>query len=747
MLVDMIDRRMHTQTLFMLCGLMLALACFAVMAQVRAAGDAAEAQGPASPLADSAPFQEDWDAIKQSGRLRIIVPANLGGGRYLPRRGSPVSQQQEVAEAFARFHGLEPELIIAESFADMIPAMLAGKGDLIVANLTVTDARRKQIGFSVPLAHVREKVLVRRDDDSITQVADLNGKTVMVSPSSTFWDSLNWLKQNKYKDIRLLTRPKGLVDEDELDLLARGEIDATIRDSNIVDMYAAYRDDFKVAVNFSSQRDIAWGVRKNAPQLLNALNQYLQLEHSIKDVNEVHFDDFDGIKKRKVLRVLLRNNASSYFLYKGELMGFEYEMARNFAAHHGLRLEVVVPPSHMEMLQWLKQGRADLAIGFLQPTARRKAMGVEFSEPYHEAHQHVVVREEDTLDNLDELAGRTISVRLTSAYWDSLVELIRQGHTLDLQPADEDLETEQLIRMVARGELDVTLADGQILDIELAKSTGVRSAFTVGDKQPHAVALRRNNPLLKKALNAFIKQSVRGELYNVLYSKYFTSRKSIRKLAKGRVDSADARQLSPWDPITRKYAGQYGFDWRLITAQMYQESRFDPNAKSFAGAQGLMQLMPRTAKSIGIKNLKDPESNIKGGIKYMDWLRDRFDDGLPVSTRLWLTLASYNAGHGHVRDAQRLAEQKGWDSSRWFDHTEKAMLLLARKEYANKARFGYVDGEEPVRYVREIRDRFEAYVKLKDDNIVTPPTQESAVLARLSAAAGSASLSLDADDE
>ncbi len=685
--------------------------------------------------------QRDFDAIKTSGKLRVIVPANIGGGRYLPRRGSPVSHQQDVVDAFARFHGLQPELVIAESFADMIPALVAGKGDLIVANLTVTDARRQQIAFSVPLAHVREKVLVRKDDESINSVADLDGKKVMVSPNSTFWDSLSWLKQNKYKNIELLQRPRGLVDEDELDLLAQGVIDATIRDSNIAEMYAGYRDDFRIAVNFSGQRDIAWGVRRNAPQLLNALNQYLQLEHMIEDANEVHFDDLDGIRKRKVLRVLLRNNASSYFLYRGELMGFEYEMARAFASHLGLRLEVLVPPSHLEVLQWLKQGRADLAIGFLEPTARRKAMGVVFSEPYHEAYQHVVVHKDDALSSIEELVGRNISVRLTSAYWDSLVKLIGQGHQFGLHPVDEDLETEQLIRKVARGELDVTVADGQILDIELAKSTAVRSAFTLGEKRPHAVALRKNNPQLARALNDFIGQTVRGELYNVLYTKYFTSRKSIRELARGRVDIADSKQLSPWDEITRKYARKYGFDWRLIVAQMYQESRFDPKAKSFAGAQGLMQLMPRTAKSIGIDNLTDPESSIKGGVKYMDWLRDRFDDGLPISTRLWMTLASYNAGHGHVRDAQRLAEQKGWDSNRWFDHTEKAMLLLARKEYANKARFGYVDGEEPVRYVREIRDRFEAYVKLKGDNVAMSKQASEELLAALKSEAGNATTS------
>jgi membrane-bound lytic murein transglycosylase F len=130
------------------------------------------------------------------------------------------------------------------------------------------------------------------------------------------------------------------------------------------------------------------------------------------------------------------------------------------------------------------------------------------------------------------------------------------------------------------------------------------------------------------------------------------------------------------------------------------------------GARGLMQLMPRTAKAMGVKNVSDPANSIKGGIKYLDWLRDRFEAKLPIPDRLWFTLASYNAGAGHVQDARRLASQLGHDSNRWFGHTEEAMLLLSKKKYAKKARYGYVNGREPVNYVRDIRQRFEAYIDL-----------------------------------
>ncbi len=186
----------------------------------------------------------------------------------------------------------------------------------------------------------------------------------------------------------------------------------------------------------------------------------------------------------------------------------------------------------------------------------------------------------------------------------------------------------------------------------------------------------------------------------------------MRSLAAGRLGGDNGEGLSPYDEITRKYADEYGFDWRLITAQMYQESRFDPATKSFAGAEGLLQVMPRTAKFMGFGDMSGPEEGIHAGVKYLQWVRNRFEPTLPFNERMWFALAAYNAGHGYVQDARRLARQKGWDDDRWFDHTEKAMLLLSKERYAKKSRHGYVRGIEPVSYVRNIRRRYRAYVDI-----------------------------------
>ncbi len=217
---------------------------------------------------------------------------------------------------------------------------------------------------------------------------------------------------------------------------------------------------------------------------------------------------------------------------------------------------------------------------------------------------------------------------------------------------------------------------------------------------------------LLNAINRFFKKQYRGLFYNIIYKKYFKNPHHILSHREHRYDLNVTGHLSPYDGMVKKYAKRYGFDWRLLVAQMYQESRFDPKKKSWAGALGLMQVLPRTAKEMGFTNLKDPETSIHAGVKYLDWVRGLFSSELPVTDRMWFSLASYNAGAGHVHDARRLARKKGWSENRWFGHVERAMLLLSKRKYARKARFGYVRGREPVNYVREIRDRFNAYVRL-----------------------------------
>lgn len=662
----------------------------------------------------------DKKADKEQGGppLRILTLRDPAGSGFLPRSGLPESAELELAKAYAESRGREAEIVFVDALADLIPALLEGKGDLAVSNLTATEARKEKVAFTTPVAFVRE-VVIGRKGESFENAHGLGDRTVVVRAGSSFQRTLERIQKKRFQpEFELATLPPGIGDQALLDGVAEGNYDLTVMDSNTARALLAGRDDLQVALRLGNVRPIAWAVRPDDDRLLTRLNRYLNDHHLLGADEGRHKGDLAAIKERGVLRMATRNNAATYFLWRGELLGFEYELVQRFAEQHGLRVAVVVPPDRKALLEWVREGRADLAAASLTVTEDRQGNGIAFSRPYHKVSELLVTRNDDKdLQSLADLNGRTVVVRRSSAYWDTL-ERLREENGLDfeLKPAPESLETEQIIARVAEGEYDLTAADSHIVDIELTWRDDIRSAFALGDPRPHGWAVRSSNPKLKKAVDAYVKKEYRGLFYNVTYKKYFENPKRTRVQGRDGIGGDDDGALSPYDDLVRKYARRYGLDWRLVVSQMYQESRFDPTAKSWVGALGLMQVLPRTAKELGLTDLRDPETGLHAGVKYLDWLRKRFEPELNVADRTWFALASYNAGVGHVRDARRLAAKKGWDPDRWFDNVEKAMLLLSQKEHARQAAHGYVRGREPVNYVREIRERFQAYAKLTEQS-------------------------------
>lgn len=653
----------------------------------------------------------DLDALKKRHKLRVLLPQQTEAA-YLPRSGFPLDVEREAAEELAGTLGLDPVFVYVEKRGDLLPWLLEGKGDIVAANLTVTDERKKQVAFTVPLARVHEQVVVRKDDP-IKSPADLAGRKVIVRRSSSFWGTIEAL-QKKYPTIELVPAPDHLDTEQIIHGVAKGEYDVTVSDNNLIEAVLSYRQDVKVAFDVSDDRPIAWALRPESTQLKAAADKYLNEAQLARRKQRLYAEDLPGLKKRKTLRVITRNSAATYFLHKGELLGFEFELARKFAESQGLRLQIVVPPTRDDLFKWLRDGRGDIVAAALTVTEKRgQDPSIAWSRPYSYASELVVTRTGDKIESIEDLAGRKIVVRKSSSYWETLEKLKAGGAKFELEAAPEDMETEEIIGKVAAGEYDVTVADSDIVDIELTYRTDVESAFPLGEPVARGWAMRAADAELKKAVDAFIKKEYRGLFYNLTYQKYFKNERNIRAQSTDRADKGGT--LSPYDDIVQTYAQQYGFDWRLIVSQMYQESRFDPEATSWVGAKGLMQVMPRTAKELGFDDIVAPEPGIHAGIKYMNWVRDRFEPDLGVRDRAWFALAAYNAGYGHVLDARRLAEQKGWDPDRWFDNTERAMLLLSRPEYARHARYGYCRGVEPVKYVKEIRDRYDAYVRVTDE--------------------------------
>ena len=482
-------------------------------------------------------------------------------------------------------------------------------------------------------------------------------------------------------------------------------------DDNHLRSMLGYRDDVRAVLDLGASRPVAWAVRPSNPKLLEALNRFLDGAKLRHFVDELHTGDLESLRERKVLRVLTRNSSSTYFLHRGELLGFEYELARRFAKGLGLQMVMVVPPEGDDLLTWLREGRGDVVAAGLTETPTRQAIeGVAWSKPTDHAHEVLVKRASDPLQRLEQLAGRTVVVRRSSAYWSTVQALQGQGIDVTLVEAPESLVTSEIIDRVAQGEYDLTVADSLIFEIEQTYRDDVAKALVLTEDQPLGWAVREGNPELLRAANAFLAAEVGGVFYNVIHRRYFSDERNIREKATERV--AQGGELTPFDALIQVYSARYGFDWRLVAAQMYQESHFDPEARSWSGAQGLLQVMPRTAAEHGFHDrLSDPEVGVHAGVTYLSWVRDRFEPELDPQERLWFTLASYNAGFGHVSDARDLAMAQGLDRNRWFGHTEQAMLLLSRPQYSRRARYGFVRGTEPVNYVRRIRERYGAYVE------------------------------------
>ena len=414
--------------------------------------------------------------------------------------------------------------------------------------------------------------------------------------------------------------------------------------------------------------------------------------------------DLAEIRARGSLRVLLRNNATSYFLYKGIQQGFDYELLKEFAKQHQLRIDTVVPDEASELIPALLEGRADVIATGMSITPERQAQ-VEFTRPARTVDE-VLVQPAGAkpITDLAQLAGTRIHVRKSSSYRATL-EPLAATHGFTLVDAPEDVETEALVAAVARGEIPQTVADSTIAATEIAARGGAVTTLVLKKGVPVALATRPGNPQLHAALDAFLK-SHSGTVRR-LEKKYF-ARPHPRSTAQRDVRATGT--LSPFDPLIRKYSAQYGVDWRLMAAQAYQESFFDPNAESWCGAQGLFQVMPKTGRALGFTDLRTPDKNVHAGIKYMAQLIAGFEPELPFKHRVRFALASYNAGPHHVADARLLAREMGLDPNKWFGHVEKAMLRLEDPKVARRMPHGFCRGSEPVKYVSDIQSRYDNWV-------------------------------------
>ncbi|MEO1052911.1 MAG: transporter substrate-binding domain-containing protein [Bacteroidota bacterium] len=446
-----------------------------------------------------------------------------------------------------------------------------------------------------------------------------------------------------------------------------------------------------------------------------------------KVVEPVYFD-LEQMQERGSIRALVDNSSTSYFTYKGRLMGYEYELLKRLAKNLDLELEIVVVKSIDDAFDKLNSGEGDVVAFPLTITKERKRY-IAFTDRLHTSRQVLVQRKPEGWRKMGrrardrrmirdqvELIGQEVHVRKSSSYVDRLENLAEEiGGDIVIVEDEKDVETEFMIKKVLNGEIDYTVADEEIAKVNATYYPDIDVQTPISFPQQIAWALRKNAPEFKDAVNAWLSEIKSKATFNIIYNKYFDSPRASVARAKSDFSSIEGGKLSQYDDLIKVAADTLGWDWRLLASQIYQESRFNPQGKSWAGASGLMQLMPATGKRFGVTNFSDPKQSIKAGTKYIQYLnkmwKTRIDD---QEERIKFILASYNVGPGHVIDAFHLAHKYGKDSTQWFDHVEFYLQNKSRPEFYNDpvVRSGYCRGDEPVNYVRQILARYESYKQL-----------------------------------
>jgi membrane-bound lytic murein transglycosylase MltF len=427
--------------------------------------------------------------------------------------------------------------------------------------------------------------------------------------------------------------------------------------------------------------------------------------------------DFDGMLDRRKIRVLVPYSKTFYFLDGATQQGISYQgmqifekwLNKELGTGH-LKVNIIMIPTVRDKLfSGLIDGRGDIALGNLTITPERLKI-VDFSDPFAKGVREIVVAGQNApaLEALDDLAGQEVIVRPSSSYYESLKLLNEQfsksrKKTVKLVPADEYLEDEDLLEMANAGLVNLLVVDEHkaavwepiFQNVKLYRDIAVR---TGGES---AWAFRKNSPKLKEVINRFVAGHKQGTLlFNMITKRYLEN----TKWAKNALAEEEFQRFKDVVELFKKYSNKYDFDWLLVAALAYQESRIDQSMRSPAGAVGVMQMLPTTAKdqNVNIPNIENLENNIHAGVKYLRFLRDRYFEEQPMdeANKMLFTFASYNAGPAKVEKLRGDAEKTDLDPNVWFRNVE----IVAAKRI----------GHETVQYVSNIYKYYTAYRLIMD---------------------------------
>jgi len=437
-------------------------------------------------------------------------------------------------------------------------------------------------------------------------------------------------------------------------------------------------------------------------------------KYTIREANRV---DFDEMVKHREIRVLVANSKTFYYIDRGKQMGITHDWMKAFEEFVNKKTQaktlkthiVFIPVARDKLIPGLLKGYGDIAASNLTITPER-LKSVDFSEPLLSGVKEVLITGPASLpiNNLDDLAGKEVFVRKSSSYYESLLDLNKSfkktgKEAVELTLADENLEDEDLLEMLNAGLIPMIIVDNHKAQFwqKIFPSIKIHADIALRTGGEIAWAFRKNSPKLKTVINEFVKANRKGTLTgNLLFTKYLQNINYV----KNAVSEKELKKFNDTVEIFERYAGEYNFDYLMITAQAYQESMLDNSMKSKAGAVGIMQVLPSTAAdpNVNVSNIEKLENNIHAGIKYLRFIFDQYykDEPMSEANKLLFSFATYNAGPGNAIKIRQKTAEMGLDPNVWFYNAEIAAAKII--------------GRETVQYVSNIYKYYVAYALIRE---------------------------------
>ena len=409
------------------------------------------------------------------------------------------------------------------------------------------------------------------------------------------------------------------------------------------------------------------------------------------------------VKNLGSITVITRNGPTTYYENKDGPTGFEYELAKLFADHLGVELNIIVVHTLDDVFKALDENKAHLAAAGLTITPERQQR-FDFSPPYMDVKQYVLYHSDDKKPQSPEsLINSRITVMADSSHAEILEQLELEHPMLSWHGAT-DVETIDLLDMLMEDQLDYTIIDSNDYIANRGFYLKLKIAFEVGEPGTLAWALPGNTDnqgMLEELQTFFLKIRENGQLRQ-LEERFYSHSNQINQIGSRTFTRAVEKKLPKYQPLMEQVASEYNMDWRMLASISYQESHWNPKARSPTGVRGMMMLTLPTAKEMGTKDRLNVEQSLRGGARYFNKITQRLPERIKEPDRTWFALAAYNVGMGHVEDARIITEQQGHDPDKWADVKDHLPLLRKHRWYRH-TKHGYARGNEPVTYVQNIR--------------------------------------------